>query len=321
MTIIQKFGGSSLAGAERLKSSAAIAGNMRRSGNDVVVVVSAMGDSTDELSRLAHQIDSSPSKRELDALLSSGEQQSAALMAMTLRSMELPAISLAGWQSGILTNSRHGDADIEQTLPWRVSEALRQGHIPVVTGFQGVDIKGDVTTLGRGGSDTTAVALAAALDAERCMIYSDVAGVYTADPRLIKDAQHIERMDIRDMLTLSHAGSQLLHWKSVALALEHGVSLELLSSFGEENMSLVCPLGKDSRPDYAGVTRDAELSRLTLVGKACTAQTLRDVVYLLKAEGIDALGGRAGEGFVWVRTEPAQLIFAMELVHRAYFSR
>ena len=321
MTIIQKFGGSSLSGAERIKCSAAIGGDMRRSGNDVVVVVSAMGESTDELTRLAHRIDPSPSGRELDALLSSGEQQSAALMAMTLRSMGLPAISLSGWQSGIFTSSRHGDADIEQTLPWRVSEALRQGLIPVVTGFQGVDIKGDVTTLGRGGSDTTAVALSAALGAGRCMIYSDVPGVFTADPRLIKDARHMERMDIRDMLILSHAGSQLLHWKSVALAVEQGVSMELLSSFGQEGMSLVCPLTLEERPDYAGVTRDAELSRLTLVGKACTAQTLRDVVYLLKNEGIDALGGRAGEGFVWVKTEPAQLIFAMELVHRAYFSR
>lgn len=319
MSIVQKFGGSSLAGAERIRRSAAIAGDMRRSGKDVVVVVSAMGESTDELSRLAHEIDPSPSKRELDALLSSGEQQSAALMAMALRAAGLPAISLTGWQSGIFTNSRHSDADIEQTLPWRVSEALRQGLIPVVTGFQGVDIKGDITTLGRGGSDTTAVALAAALGAERCMIYSDVPGVFTADPRLIKEARHIERMDIRDMLTLSHAGSQLLHWKCVELALEQGVSMELLSSFGDNGMSLVCPLSPDSRPDYAGVTRDTEHSRLTLVGRACTAQTLRDVVYLLKNEGIDALGGRAGEGFIWVQTDPAQLTFAMELVHRMYF--
>lgn len=319
MSIIQKFGGSSLAGAERIRRSAAIAGDMRRRGKDVVVVVSAMGESTDVLSRLAHEIDPSPSKRELDALLSSGEQQSAALMAMTLRAAGLPAISLSGWQSGIYTNSRHGDADIEQTLPWRVSEALRQGLIPVVTGFQGVDIKGDVTTLGRGGSDTTAVALAAALGAERCMIYSDVPGVFTADPRLIKGALHIERMDIRDMLTLAHSGSQLLHWKSVALALEEGVSLELLSSFGEEGMSLVCPLSPAERPDYAGVTRDAERSQLTLVGKVCSAQTLRDLVYLLKREGVEPLGGRAGEDFVWVRTDPEQLIFAMELVHRACF--
>lgn len=319
MPIIQKFGGSSLAGAERIRRSAAIVEDMRRSANEVVVVVSAMGESTDELSSLALQIDPKPSKRELDALLCAGEQQSAALMAMTLRHAGLPAISLTGWQSGILTNSRHGDADIEQTLPWRVTEALRQRLIPVVTGFQGLDIKGDMTTLGRGGSDTTAVALAAALGAERCMIYSDVPGVYTADPRLIREARHMERMDIRDMLTLSHSGSQLLHWKSVALAMEESVALELLSSFGDSGTSLVCPLAEKERPDFAGVTRDAELSQLTLVGKACSAQTLRDIVYLLKSEGVDALGGRAGEGFVWVKTDPMQLIFAMELVHRAYF--
>lgn len=319
MSIIQKFGGSSLDGLHRLRRSAEIVRSMHDTGKACVVVVSAMGDNTDELTELSQRIDPRAHKRELDTLLSSAEQQSAALMAITLSSIGVPAISLTGWQSGILTNSRHGDADIEQTLPWRISEALRQGLTPVVTGFQGVDIRGDVTTLGRGGSDTSAVALAAALGSERCMIYSDVPGVYTADPRLIKDARHMARMDIRDMLTLSHSGSQLLHCKSVALAMEHGVELELLSSFGEEGFSRVLPLPEHERPDFAGVTRDAALSQLTLVGKACSARTLRDVVYLLKSEGVDALGGRAGEGFVWVKTEPSQLLFALELVHREYF--
>lgn len=318
MAIIQKFGGSSLDGIHRLRRSAEIVRSMHDKGEACVVVVSAMGESTDELSSLALKIDPKPSRREMDVLLSSGEQQSAALMAMTLSSMGIPALSLTGWQSGILTNSRHGDADLEQVLPWRVSETLRQGLTPVVTGFQGVDIKGDVSTLGRGGSDTTAVALAAALGATRCMIYSDVAGVYTADPRLIKDARPMDKMDVRDMLTLSHSGSQLLHCKSVALAMEQGVELELLSSFGEEGSSCVRPLADCERPDFAGVTRAPGLSQLTLVGKACSARTLRDVVYLLKCEGIDALGGRAGEGFVWVKTEPEQLIFALELVHREY---
>ena len=319
MPIIQKFGGSSLEGMERLRRSAEIVRQARLRGEEPVVVVSAMGESTDSLCELALEIDPRPSRREWDALLSSGEQQSAALMAMMLRSMGLEAISLTGWQSGIFTSSRHSDADIEQTLPWRVSEALRQGQTPVVCGFQGVDIKGDITTLGRGGSDTTAVALAAALGAEHCRIYSDVAGVYSADPRLIKDAVHIDKMDIRDMLTLSHSGSQLLHAKSVALAMEQAVDMELFSSFGEKESSIVCPLRDAERPDYAGVTRDAERCQLTLVGKACGIDTLHRMAALLKDEGVEVHGGRAGEGFVWVKTPAEQLIFAMELVHREYF--
>ena len=318
MLIIQKFGGSSLDGLERLRRSAQIVKDAVMSGHKCVAVVSAAGDSTDALAELAGKIDPGHSKREKDALLSTGEQQSAALMAMMLGSMGVEALSLTGWQSGIYTNSIHADADVEQTLPWRVTAALRQNKTPVVTGFQGLDVKGDVTTLGRGGSDTTAVALAAALGAERCRIYSDVAGVYTADPRLIKDARHMPLMDMRDMLTLAHSGSQLLHAKSVALAMAEDVELELYSSFGEDQMSVVRRLGDEERPDYAGVTRDTERSQLTLVGKACTVQTLRDISALLKDEGMEVLGGRAGEGFCWVKLAPTQLSFAAELVHRAY---
>ena len=319
MLIIQKFGGSSLEGLERLRRSAETVKKALESGHECAVVVSATGDSTDVLAEYAHMIDPKPSKREMDALLSSGEQQSAALMAMMLGSMGVDAVSLTGWQSGIFTNSIHSDADVEQTLPWRISAALRQKKTPVVTGFQGLNIKGDVTTLGRGGSDTTAVALAAALGADRCRIYSDVAGVYTADPRLIKTARHMPLMDMRDMLTLAHSGSQLLHAKSVAMAMAEGVELELYSSFGEEQMSVVRRLSEKERPDYAGVTRDKERSQLTLVGRACTVQTLRDISALLRAEGIETLGGRAGEGFCWVKLAPEQLSFAMELVHREYF--
>ena len=319
MLIIQKFGGSSLDGPERLRCAAETVKAARMAGHRCVVVVSAVGDSTDHMAELALEIDPGHSKREWDALLSSGEQQSAALMAMMLGSMGVDAISFTGWQSGIYTNSIHADADVEQTLPWRVSAALRQNKTPVVTGFQGLDIKGDVTTLGRGGSDTTAVALAAALGADRCRIYSDVAGVYTADPRLIKDARHIPLMDMGDMLTLAHSGSQLLHAKSVALAMAEDVELELYSSFGEEQMSVVRRLEDEERPDYAGVTRDKERCQLTIVGKACTVQTLRDISALLKDEGIEVMGGRAGDGFCWVKLMPQQLDFALGLVHSKYF--
>lgn len=319
MLIIQKFGGSSLDGMDRLRRSARIVKESLSLGHSCVVVVSAAGDSTDFLAQKALEIDPAHSKREWDALLSSGEQQSAALMAMMLGSMGVNAVSLTGWQSGIFTNSIHSDADVEQTLPWRISAALRQNKTPVVTGFQGMDIKGNVTTLGRGGSDTTAVALAAALGADRCRIYSDVAGVYTADPRLIKSARHLPLMDMSDMLSLAHSGSQLLHAKSVALATAEGVELELYSSFGEEQMSVVRRLEDGERLDYAGVTRDTERCQLTLVGKACTVQTLRHISALLRDEGMEVLGGRAGEGFCWVKLAPEQLNFALELVHREYF--
>lgn len=319
MLVILKFGGSSLEGMDGLRRSAEIVKAELDLGHDCAVVVSAAGKGTDALTEAAFRIDGNHSGRERDALLSSGEQQSAALMAMMLESMGVGAISLNGWQSGIFTNSIHGDADVEQTLPWRAAAALREGKTPVVTGFQGIDIKGDITTLGRGGSDTTAVALAAAMGADSCRIYSDVAGVYTADPRLIKKAKHIPLMDMRDMLTLSHSGSQLLHTKSVALAMAEGVEIELYSSFGETQMSRVCRLEEEARPDYAGVTRDKERSQLSLVGKACSVQTLKDIAALLRFEGVEVLGGRAGEGFCWVKLRPEQLGFALELVHREYF--
>lgn len=319
MLIVQKFGGSSLDGPDRLRRSAEIVSALWAQGHSTAVVVSAMGESTDSLVSMARELDGCPSPREMDMLLSSGEQQSAALMAMTLKGMGLEAMSLTGWQSGILTNSIHGDAAIEQTLPWRVQKALRRGICPVVTGFQGVDIEGDITTLGRGGSDTSAVALAAALKADSCRIYSDVAGVYTADPRLIKDARHIERMDLGDMLILAHSGSQLMHSKSVSMAMEEGVEPELFSSFGEDGMSRLCRMDYDSRPDYAGVTCDRERSQLTLAGKACSPQTLRDMAAILRDNGLDALGGRAGEGFAWLKLRPEQLIYGLELIHEAYF--
>lgn len=319
MLIIQKFGGSSLADAAGLRRAGLIVKDAVDKGHSVVVVVSAMGDSTDNLARLALELDGQGALREWDALLSAGEQQSAALMAMTLSGLGVESASFTGWQSGIYTSSRHTDADIEQTLPWRLHSTLRRRITPVVTGFQGLDIKGDITTLGRGGSDTTAVALAAAMAADACRIYSDVAGVYTADPRIINEALHIEKMDVRDMLTLSHSGSQLLHAKSVALAIEEGVELELYSSFGDEAMSRVCRLRAEERPDYAGVTRDLKRCQLTLVGKACTARTLRDMAALLSDEGIEVLGGRTGEGFAWVKLREEQLNFGLRLIHSAYF--
>lgn len=318
MLIVQKFGGSSLAGTERLRRAAGIAAEARRRGHSVLVVVSAMGDTTDELLDMAHEISSQPPARELDALISTGEQQSAALMAITLESMGLAARSFTGWQAGIITDGSHAEARIEMIAAGELAAALERGEIAVVSGFQGVSPEGGITTLGRGGSDTTAVALAAALDAERCEIYTDVDGIYTADPRIVSGARRLEEIDFRDMLLLAGAGSQVLHDRSVALALANDVEIRLLSSFEPGRGSRVRLLADAERPDYAGVTRSEARSEITLVGRAAGTATLSELVITLSKSGIPVLSGSSGEGWVTVRVAPAQMIPALELTHTAY---
>ena len=227
MLIVQKFGGSSIADGDRLRRAAGICMRQRLNGNEVVVVVSAMGDTTDLLADRARVLGGKPSPREMDALITTGEQQSAALLVMTMESLGIPAVSLAGWQAGIYTDCRYGDSDIRLIAPVRIREALSRGRVPVVTGFQGVCAAGDITSLGRGGSDTTAVALAAALESDCCEIYTDVDGIYTADPRLIPDAVKLDAIDYRDMLALAEAGSQVLHAKSVELAMANSVVIQI----------------------------------------------------------------------------------------------
>ncbi len=317
MLIVQKFGGSSLADVERLRRAAGICLEARRGGHRVVVVVSAAGDGTDDLLELARQIDPQPSKRELDALMATGEQQSAALMAIMLESLGAGARSFSGWQAGVITSARHGEARIGLLLPDRLSETLEQGKIAVVAGFQGVSPQGEITTLGRGGSDTTAVALAAALGADRCEIYTDVDGIYTADPRLVTGARLLREIDFRDMLLLAKAGSQVLHPESVRLAMANGVALQVLSSFESAPGSAVRLLEEAERPDYAGVTRDEAAGTVTAVGRAAGPQTLSQLVLLLAGAGVPVLDGSAGEGCVSVKVAQAQLLPALELVHGA----
>ena len=321
MLIVQKFGGSSLAGTERLRRAAGIAAEARRRGHSVLVVVSAMGDTTDELLDMAHEISAQPPARELDALISTGEQQSAALMAITLESMGLAARSFTGWQAGIITDGSHAEARIEMIAAGELAAALERGEIAVVSGFQGVSPEGGITTLGRGGSDTTAVALAAALDAERCEIYTDVDGIYTADPRIVSGARRLEEIDFRDMLLLAGAGSQVLHDRSVALALANDVEIRLLSSFEPGRGSRVRLLADAERPDYAGVTRSEARSEITLVGRAAGTATLSELVIALSKSGIPVLSGSSGEGWVTVRVAPAQMIPALELTHTAYLKQ
>lgn len=229
MLVVQKYGGSSLADGQRIRQAAQKAAQQARWGNQVVVVVSAQGDTTDEL--LQRLITSNPSLRELDAYLASGEQQSAALMTMALEELGIPSISLTGWQAGILTDECHGDARVRGLTHDRIQKELNRGNVVVVTGFQGVNVKGDITTLGRGGSDTTAVALAAFLKADRCMIYTDVDGIYDRDPRKYPDAVRYRTIGYEAMLKLAREGAQVLHDRCVELAKEHGVSIQVLSSF------------------------------------------------------------------------------------------
>ena len=316
MLIVQKFGGSSIADGDRLRRAAGICMRQRQNGNEVVVVVSAMGDTTDLLADRARVLGAKPSPREMDALITTGEQQSAALLVMTMESLGIPAVSLAGWQAGIYTDCRYGDSDIRLIAPVRIREALSRGRVPVVTGFQGVCAAGDITSLGRGGSDTTAVALAAALESDCCEIYTDVDGIYTADPRLIPDAVKLDAIDYRDMLALAEAGSQVLHAKSVELAMANSVVIHLLSSFNDAPGSQVRALRDGSRADFAGITRSRTSGEISLAGKAADAAALSRAVLLLAAEGIEVLSGSVGDGRISVLVGEAEQPRAMQLLHR-----
>lgn len=231
MLIVQKFGGSSLADPARIRRAAKRAIHEAQEGNCVVAVVSAQGDTTDCLVATATTVAPNRTPREMDAYLASGEQLSAGLMAMAIQSMGHPAVSLTGWQAGILTDGEHGDARIRTLSNRRIQEELSSGKIVVVAGFQGISETGDVTTLGRGGSDTTAVALAAFLKADRCQIYTDVDGVYDRDPRIFPNAVRYGTIGYEQMLRLARQGAQVLHDRAVELAMAHGVKIQVLSSF------------------------------------------------------------------------------------------
>ncbi|NLB47146.1 MAG: aspartate kinase [Microbacteriaceae bacterium] len=238
--IVQKFGGSSLSDAESIKRVAKRIVETRRTGNEVIVVVSAMGDTTDELLDLAAEVTPIPAPRELDMLLTAGERISMALLAMAIKGMGEEALSFTGSQAGMITTAEHGSAKIVDVTPRRVREALDQGAIAIVAGFQGFNRgTGDITTLGRGGSDTTAVALAAALDAEVCEIYTDVDGVYTTDPRVVHLARKIDSVTSEEMLELAASGAKVLHLRAVEYARRHGVVLHVRSSFSNEQGTIV----------------------------------------------------------------------------------
>ncbi|MEL4105576.1 aspartate kinase [Oscillospiraceae bacterium WX1] len=264
--IVQKFGGSSVADAERIRRVAGIIADTFVDNNDVVVVLSAQGDTTDDLIEKAAEINSHPSKREMDMLLATGEQISIALMAMALEKMGLPVVSLTGWQIGMQTNADYGSARIKQVTCERIREELDKRRIVLVAGFQGINKHDDITTLGRGGSDTTAVAIAASMNADLCQIYTDVEGVYTSDPRKVPNARKLEEITYDEMLELASLGAQVLHNRSVEMAKRYGVDLEVLSSFVRKPGTKVKEVTKVEQTKISGIAKDADVARIALIG-------------------------------------------------------
>ncbi|MBX6749289.1 MAG: aspartate kinase [Micromonosporaceae bacterium] len=268
--IVQKYGGSSVATAERIKRVAERIVATRKAGDDVVVVVSAMGDTTDELIDLAHQVSPLPPGRELDMLLTAGERISMALLAMAIHNLGYEARSYTGSQAGVITTSSHGKARIIDVTPGRIKGALDEGAIAIVAGFQGVaqDTK-DITTLGRGGSDTTAVALAAALRADVCEIYTDVDGVFTADPRIVPNARHIAQITYEEMLELAACGAKVLMLRCVEYARRSGIPIHVRSSYSNKPGTMVTGSMEDLPVEQAlitGVAHDRSEAKITIVG-------------------------------------------------------
>ena len=264
--IVQKFGGSSVANAERVMNVARIVTETYKKGNDVVVVVSAQGDTTDELIEKAREINSKASKREMDMLLTAGEQMSIALLAMGIEKLGCPVVSLLGWQAGFQTNRTFGSARIEKIKTERLQSELDKRKIVIVAGFQGVNQYDDLTTLGRGGSDTSAVAIAAVLHADRCQIFTDVTGVFTADPRKVEGARKLEEITYDEMLELATLGAQVLNNRSVEMAKKYGVELEVLSSLANESGTIVKEAVKMEKMLIRGVTKDTDVARISVVG-------------------------------------------------------
>jgi aspartate kinase len=270
--IVQKYGGSSLANAERIRAAARRVSRTAETGRPVIVVVSAMGDTTDELIELAYQVAPRPDEREMDLLLSTGETVSATLMAMALHELHQPAVSLTGAQAGIRSTRVFARARITDIHPERISAELHQGKVVIVTGFQGVTDDQDITTLGRGGSDTTAVALACALGAERCDIYTDVEGIYTADPRVVPAARKLDEIGYEEMLELAQLGARVMHPRAVELGELYDMPIQVASSFADVPGTLIHRLGSgdahmpmEIRKNVRGIAHDTDVARITLI--------------------------------------------------------
>ncbi|ABG03078.1 aspartate kinase [Rubrobacter xylanophilus DSM 9941] len=289
--VVQKYGGSSVATAEHIKAVAGKIQRARKAGLDLVVVASAMGKTTDRLLRLAGEVSSDPSPREIDQLLATGEEQSVALLAMALHDRGVPAVSLTGPQAGMRATGRYGSGVISEIRPGRIRRLLGEGRVVIVAGFQGMNALGDVMTLGRGGSDTTAVALAAALGADRCEIYTDVDGVYTADPRIVPGARRIPVISYAEMSEMAWRGAKVMHPRAVELGALYGVEIHVLSSFDEESPGTIITGGEkvehlETRETVAGIVHDTDVARITLNGVRTGPGTLSKVFTPLAERGI-----------------------------------
>ena len=283
--IVQKFGGTSVANTERLKNVADIVTSTAKAGNQVVVVVSAQGDTTDDLIEKAAELNERPSRREMDVLLNTGEMISMSLLAMAIQKLGFPVVSLTGWQIGMETNSNYSDARIKRISGDRLKAELDNGRIVIVAGFQGINKMGDVTTLGRGGSDTTAVA--ATLGADLCQIYTDVDGVYTADPRIVKNARKLDAITYDEMLELASLGAQVLHNRSVEMAKKYNVDLEVVSSFTRNPGTKVKEGSNMEKLNVSGVARDNNCARVAIINLNDTPGTAFKVFSLMAKHNVN----------------------------------
>lgn len=285
--IVQKFGGSSVANAERVMNVARIITDTYKEGNNVVVVVSAQGDTTDDLIEKANEINPKASKREMDMLLTAGEQISISLLAMAIEKLGYPVISLLGWQAGFHTNSAYGSARISTIKTERLQNELDKKNIVIVAGFQGLNKYEDLTTLGRGGSDTSAVAIAAALHADRCQIFTDVTGVFTADPRKVENTQKLNDITYDEMLEFATLGAQVLNNRSVEMAKKYNVELEVLSSMVREPGTIVREVANMEKMLIRGVTKDTDIARISVVGMKDIPGNAFKMFSKLAAKGIN----------------------------------
>ena len=305
--IVQKYGGSSVADVDKLRKIAGLIAGVKGQNFDIAVVVSAMGKTTDELVRMAREIASKPPRREMDMLLSTGERITMSLLSMALHERGFRAVSLTGSQAGIITNDRHNDAQVIEVRPFRVQDEMAKGKVVIIGGFQGVSYKRDITTLGRGGSDTTAVALAAALDAERCEIYSDVDGVYSADPSLASQARHLPELSYPVMQEMSTAGAKVLHSQAVQFAKEKNIAIYARSAFESGRETVIRRIAPGTIIGVQTVVSEKQVERIRLHGQ--DAHTLfRQAADFLESEqvpikevnvtGITAAGKHSKASFV-----------------------
>jgi len=286
--VVMKFGGSSVGDTERMKRVAQRIADKKREGHQVVVVVSAMGDTTDDLIDLAKKLSDHPSPREMDMLLTTGEQVSVALLSMALQSLGVPAVSYTGWQVGMITNNQHGKARITDIRPKRILDSLADDQVVIVAGFQGMTEDGEITTLGRGGSDTTAVALAAAIKADLCEIYTDVDGVYSTDPRIVKHARKLNEISYDEMLELANLGAAVLHPRAVEYAKHYRVNLVVRSSFTEHEGTLVKEeAAMEQGIVVRGIAYDKNVARISIMGVADVPGILAKVFTALAEANID----------------------------------